>query len=381
MAKSNFFNAIPSSDGSVAILLYGDVGDYGQVDSNRVVSELMSLAVQYRQIDVRINSTGGEVFAGIAIYNALRNCKANITIYIDGLAASIAGIIALCGHPLYMSPHAKLMLHNVSGGAWGSASELRKTADLIESLQGDLSRMIAGRCKMTAEEVEAKYFASETDHWITASEALEAGLIDGIYDMLDPLNLADNATTDEVYQAFQNRLINYKTTSNDNDMAFLDELKKKPGFAGLSEAGILGRIDELTGSADKASALEQANASLEARVAELEGEAIGAFIDRALAEGRITEAEKPALTALMRSDRANAEALISARPCAKTPAPQPRAAHYTQESPVPSAMSQFAGKSWDELDKANLLGALKATDLEAFKALFKSKFGVEYKDN
>ena len=57
---------------------------------------------------------------------------ADVTIYIDGLAASIAGIIALCGKPLYMNKYARIMLHRVSGGSYGNADELRKAADLAE---------------------------------------------------------------------------------------------------------------------------------------------------------------------------------------------------------------------------------------------------------
>ena len=176
-----YFNIIPG-EGSATLLLYGDIGDGYKVESGRIVSELIALQSQYDKIDVRINSRGGDVFSGMAIYNALRQSKSDITIYIDGVAASIAAIIALCGKPLYMSPYAKLMLHSVSGGTWGNASALRQTADQMEQLQKDLANMIAGRCGMTAKDVQAKYF-DEKDHWIDAQEALEMKLCDGIYDM------------------------------------------------------------------------------------------------------------------------------------------------------------------------------------------------------
>ena len=94
--QKQFFNTIPSEGGEVAILLYGDVGDGQHVDSARVVAELMALQVQYDKIDVRINSCGGDVFSGMAIYTALRNSKADITIYIDGGAASIADVVNPC---------------------------------------------------------------------------------------------------------------------------------------------------------------------------------------------------------------------------------------------------------------------------------------------
>jgi len=72
--QTKFFNVIPG-ESNVAILLYGDVGDNQKVDSARVVTELMALSSQYKKIDVRINSCGGDVFSGIAIYNALRTSK------------------------------------------------------------------------------------------------------------------------------------------------------------------------------------------------------------------------------------------------------------------------------------------------------------------
>ena len=155
--SSNFFNIIPGN-GTVAILLYGEVGNGQSVDSGRVVSELLALQSQYDKIDVRINSNGGDVFSGIAIYNALRTSTADINIYVDGVAASIAAIIALCGKPLYMSPYAKLMLHSVSGGTCGNASDLRRMATVMEELERNLAGMIAARCGMSTEDVSAKFF-------------------------------------------------------------------------------------------------------------------------------------------------------------------------------------------------------------------------------
>ena len=140
--KNTFLNIIPSGD-TATILLYGDVGDGEKVDSGRVVSELLALSSTYQHIAVRINSRGGDVFEGMAIYNALRQADGDVKIYVDGLAASIAAVIALCGKPLYMSPYAKLMLHNVSGGTYGNAEELRQVASQMETLQGNLAEMIA----------------------------------------------------------------------------------------------------------------------------------------------------------------------------------------------------------------------------------------------
>ncbi len=176
MSKLNqFFNVIPSAGGEATLLLYGEVGDWSEVSARDVVTRLMELTSTYKKIDIRINSGGGEVYCGLAIYEALRNSTADLTIYIDGIAASMAAIIALCGKPLYMSPYARLMLHNVSGGSWGNSKELRRVAEEMEQLQGTLAKMIAGRLGKTPEEIEATYFDGE-DHWLTAQECLTMGL-------------------------------------------------------------------------------------------------------------------------------------------------------------------------------------------------------------
>lgn len=360
-----FFNIIPG-EGSVAILLYGDVGEGQRVDSGRVVSELLSLEANYGKIDVRINSNGGDVFSGIAIYNALRSSKADITIYVDGVAASIAGVIALCGKPLYMSPYAKLMLHAVSGGTWGSAAALRQTASVMEALQGDLAKMIAGRMGMEPEDIAARYFDG-TDHWISAEEAVAMKLCDGIYDMPDAQDAPK--TAEEIYNYFNNRLMGPQTN---DDMALIDSLKTLPTFQDVNdEAGVMNRVRELLSKATKVDALEKANAQYLAKMKEAEAKEVAAILDKAVSEGRIGKEQVPAFQALMESDRKHTEALI-----ASLKPQQRRVSEYIQGTQTGS----LADKSWDELDKAGMLSALKEADSALFAAKYKERFGIDYKD-
>lgn len=369
--QKKFFNIIPS-DGEVAILLYGDVGDGQRVDSGRVVAELMALQSQYSKIDVRINSRGGDVFSGIAIYNALRTSKADITVYIDGVAASIAGIIALCGKPLYMSPYAKLMLHSVSGGAWGNASDLRSMAEQMEVLQGDLAAMIAGRCGMDKEEVLAKYF-DEKDHWLNANEALEMKLIDGIYDMDG--EAVNAGSTDEIYTYFNNRL-QTQPQNKGNEMALLETLKTGiPSFANLAdENAVLAHVRELENKAAKADALAQAVEGYKKKLQDVEDKEIAAVVDKAVAERRITAEQKDSFMALMKTDRENTEKLLASM---KTQPSRRIVDVYREGSASPA---NLADKSWDELDKAGQLSELRNADLTAFKAKYKEKFGLDYKE-
>ena len=368
--NKQFFNIIPSEGGQVAILLYGDVGDGQRVDSGRVVAELMTLSNQYKKIDVRINSCGGDVFSGMAIYTALRNSKADITIYIDGVAASIAAVIALCGKPLYMSPYAKLMLHAVSGGAWGNASDLRDMATQMEVLQGDMAKMIADRCGITPEEVLAKYF-DEKDHWLSAREALQMKLIDGIYEMAE--EPVPTQTTEEIYTYFNNRLRNQPLKPND-EMGLLDSIKKVPSFANMAdEDAVLAHIRELENKATKVESLEKAVDSYKEKLQALEDKEVTAFIDKAIAEKRITDAQKESFTALMKSDRENTEKLINSM----KPQPERR---INDVYNVEHSSTSLTDKTWDELDKAGQLSTLRNADLNAFKAKYKEKFGIDYKE-
>lgn len=368
--QKKFFNIIPG-DGEVAILLYGDVGDGQRVDSGRVVAELMALQTQYSKIDVRINSRGGDVFSGIAIYNALRTSKADITVYIDGVAASIAGIIALCGKPLYMSPYAKLMLHAVSGGTWGNASELRQMAEVMENLQGDLASMIAGRCGMKKDEVLAKYF-DEKDHWISAQEALSMKLIDGIYDMDD--EAVNAGSTDEIYTYFNNRL-QLRPQNKDKEMALLESLKGIPSFANLAdENAVLAHVRELENKAAKADALTQAVEGYKKKLQDVEDKEIAAVVDKAVAERRITTEQKDNFMALMKTDRENTEKLLASMKAQ----PSHRFVDvYRENGGTPTTLADM---SWDELDKAGKLSELRNADLSAFKSKYKEKFGLDYKE-
>ena len=365
--KTKFFNVIPGTD-TAAILLYGDVGDGNSVDAGKIVSELIALEAQYPHIDVRINSCGGDVFSGMAIYNALRQSKSDITIYIDGVAASIAAIIALCGKPLFMSPYAKLMLHNISGGTYGNSEDLRQVAQQMDALQTDLANMIAGRCGMTAAEVAARYFDGQ-DHWIDAGEAVSMKLADGIYDL--PSTEEVPKTEEEIYNYFNNRLVNWP--EKQEDMALIDDIKAIPSFKDAADgSAVVARIKVLENKAVKADALQQANDGYKTQIAELQKKEVEDFLNKAVDDGKITKEQIPTMTALMNSDRKNTETLINSMKAKQTAR---AAAVFTPED-----KAGFEGKTWDELDKEGRLAELKDKDITMFKAKFKEYYGTEYKE-
>lgn len=367
--KQKFRNII-KGDGKAIIMLYGEVGEGRSVDSNRVVSELFALSDQGCKIEVRINSLGGDVFSGMAIYNALRQSKEDITIYIDGVAASIAGIIALCGKPLYMSPYAKLMLHNVSGGTYGNAKELRQMADQMEVLQSNLATMIAGRLGMEADNVAKKYFDGQ-DHWITANEALDMKLVDGIYTMDEVAN--PPTTTEGIYNYFNNRF-DFKPQNNE-EMALIDDIKTIPSFEDKTDSSaVLAHIRELENKATKVGILEKTVKTYRDELEKARKEQDDALLNEAVKAGKIGNEQVETFKNLLKSDRENTIKLIGGM---KGRASN-RATDFINPD-IPSGGS-FANKTWDEIDKANNLAQLKNQDLALFKNLYKQKFGVDYNE-
>lgn len=199
-----FKNYIPAGNGKVSILLYGNIGEGEKADPEKVVSELLQVSGSNEKIEIHINSRGGDVFSGMSIFNTLKGIDKDIVLIIDGLAASIAGVIAMCGKPVYMAKHSRLMLHGVSGGFYGNIYEMEETINLMRNIETELSQMLSVRCYKTSEEIRSLYFDGK-DHWFTAQEALDSGLIDGIIE--DDLNMEKVESSDDIYNVYISRII------------------------------------------------------------------------------------------------------------------------------------------------------------------------------
>lgn len=359
-------NIIPGAD-VACILLYGDIGRGERVGAADVVAELLDLQNRYDRIDVRINSYGGEVYEGIAICNALRNSKAEINIYIDGIAASIASVIALCGKPLHMSRFAKLMLHKVSGGAYGTAEEIRQAAQEAENAEKTLAQIIANKCRIPADEVERRYF-SGGNHWINAEEALEMGLIDSIYD-IDGDVPSGSSNPEEIYR-MTNRL-NIQP-QKDNDMAFLDEVRSKISLNdAATEQEILQHIAELENEAAKVPALNNRIEILEEERRESRKRANEALLNQAVSEGRIKEDQKSTFMNLLDSDPENATKLLETLPKSRT-----RIVDFIGGKGTQTEEKELSEMSWDEIDRANRLAELK----NKYPELYVKKFEEQFKN-
>lgn len=161
------------------IWLYDEIGLWG-IGAKEFIAELN--AIKSPKIDMHINSPGGEVFDGAAIYNAIKRHSAKVTTYIDGIAASIASVIALSGEKVVMAENAIYMLHNPSGMTIGTSEDMRKTADILDKVRDTMVGAYMTKSGKTQEDVIALL---DAETWLDAEEAKAAGFCDEIGDEMD----------------------------------------------------------------------------------------------------------------------------------------------------------------------------------------------------
>jgi len=179
---NNFWNVVRAAANKAELLIYGEISSFSfwgdEVTPKEVNEMLNAIGDNVSELTVRINSPGGDVFAGVAIHSMLKRHSANVTVYVDGLAASIASIIALAGNKIVMPKGSLLMIHRPMGSARMSRSEgLRQRADLLDKIENEMIDLYASKSGMTAEQLKPLL---EAETWYTADEAKNAGFIDEV---------------------------------------------------------------------------------------------------------------------------------------------------------------------------------------------------------
>ncbi len=175
---NKWFSIVNKSD-KAEIFIYEEIGEDfwtgGGITAKNFQKELADIKAS--QIDLHINSPGGGVFDGITIYNLMKNHPANVTTYIDGLAASIASVVALAGNKVIMAENALFMVHKASGMVMGTSDDMRDFAEKLDKVNGSISTTYMGKTKKNEKEIN-DLMAAET--WMNAEDALAAGFIDEI---------------------------------------------------------------------------------------------------------------------------------------------------------------------------------------------------------
>lgn len=178
LKKKKFWNfkAIDNTTGELT--LYGEISNetwYGdEVTPKEFKAGLDSLG-DIEMLNVYINSPGGDVFAGQTIYSILKRHKAHKNIYVDGLAASIASVIAMAGSTIFMPKNSMMMIHNPWTIGVGNASDFRKLAEDLDKIRESLISAYEDRSALMRDEI---IDIMDKETWLTASECMEYGFCD-----------------------------------------------------------------------------------------------------------------------------------------------------------------------------------------------------------
>lgn len=304
---------------SAEIYLYGIIGSGMDIDVNKLVIEIEDLRKEgVKNFSFYVNSDGGEVVQGNSFFNYLDRTDIDVTFVIDGVAASMmAMLITNPKHSVKAAKHSKFMYHRVQGYVYGNSAEVRAHADMIDTFESSLIDMMAARMNTDSEAVRAEFFADGTDHWLSASQAKERGLVDEIIvggkKMKEPdMSLITNKR--DVYNFYNNQIINFKKNQkmggDKNLYALAIGLPQDE-----DESKVLNQIQSLVNDKKTMTASLQAKeteiAELKTKLKTFETAKVSNMINQAISDKKISEEERGLYTALAEKDFEGVEKIIN----------------------------------------------------------------------
>jgi ATP-dependent protease ClpP protease subunit len=287
-----YIKNVSSEEGT--ILLYNQIGD--SIDANGNLTHGINGAsfayeMQYLQdncskINVRINSIGGSVLDGYSIISAILNSKVPVDTYIDGLAASISGVIAMCGKKVKMADYGTMMLHNPSGVT---------DSGILDLVKGTLTTILSNRTKCSVDEMNTMM---DAETWLNATQCMDMGLVDEITSSEKKIKVPKVQNLSDMVLIY-NKLINPKNNKMEKvinllklkneatEMDIIDAIENKDTV----NAELVAENDELKA---RLKAIEdKENEAKETALNDLKDKAT-VMVDKAITEKKIEESEKEA---------------------------------------------------------------------------------------
>lgn len=321
-----------------------------------------------RSVIFYVNSGGGDVMQGLALYNYLIRSGLDVTWVVDGIAASMmAMLMSNPKHKVKAAKYAKLMYHRVTGYVYGNSDEIRDAADMVDTFEADLVTMMAERTGLKPEDVRSTYFDG-SDHWVSVADAVMIGLVDEILDgdgampdMPETFNTAHDAQM--YYATF---LINHL---KNNIMPLNKELAKKLGLSDdASEEAVITKISELQNSRDAdaktISDLQAENKRLVEKAAKRKDADIEKMVTDAINAKKIGADQKDVFLNLAKKDFESTKAVLDGIKGVEPIAPQLNPETGKEDT-----------RTWDELHKSGELEKIRSNNPERYNKLFEAKFG------
>lgn len=244
------------SEKQTELYVYGDIGSWG-ISAGEFAKDLQAIPMG-SEIKLRLSSSGGSVTDGMAMHTLIKERKAQVVCYVDGLAASMASLIMCAASKVVAAAGSWIMIHNVKSGAFGGSSALRQEAEIVDKMTAQLVAAYVEKTGKTEDEIRA---AMDAETWFTADEAKAFGLVDEIVGEVSAQACANLSQVDlakiKAPVALTTFIGDRKASANNNPKSYMKNLLKA-----LADAKMIGSAD-LTEEA----AVAQINAHVTARTA------------------------------------------------------------------------------------------------------------------
>jgi len=369
--KKGYKVVINNQSNTATIYIYGAINDW-DISALTFVQEYKTLLQNHPRVDVRENCPGGSVFEGLPIFNCIKSDNANAHLYVDGLAASMGFMVAMAfkKENRHINKYAKCMSHKVTGQAEGSAQQIKKYAEMMESLDNDFVSILVADTGKSKNEVIKTYLQEGVDNWMTAQECVDAGLFADIYEgdsALVPSNLAPAAIA-----AFFNQEPNLE--NNMKNLALIVAAFAAANIAlpqDATEEMVLAKIKELLAGKkltdekvqELTSQLAAANTKLEAaKVAEINN-----MIDAAEKAKKITANMKENYLKLAKADFDSCKKILDEM----KPYESVQNILNNSTAQIDEKRKDWSFSDWQKKDTKGL-AKMKAEDKDAYAALLKS---------
>lgn len=373
------FEVKNQSDNNSEILIYGYIGKWEDVDYKGFRNSFQKILSTNKDVTVRIHSGGGSVYEGLAIYDLMRSSDSNITVIVEGMAASMASIIALGGDVIKMTENAFFMMHAPSMGSWGDKSVLQSSYNQLVQCEDRLMAIYKERTK-AEESLIADWMKPNNDTWVDSTKCLELSICDEVIKpskertfQANPEDIK-NKTPEEIFAAYEGPIPSEIINQNKVKM-------KNRIISMLAVAGIVNTLTATSDDADfekvlgdiiaKAGRAETAEAKLKA----FQSTNAKILIDKAVEEGKITAAEKEEW---LKDAEDNYE--FAAKAISKMSGkPDPNAIIRKDGKEEPSNIEMLKGREdWDfdkwQKEDATGLQNLEDKHPDEFEKLFNAKF-------
>lgn len=365
---------VNKTDGKTAeVYMYGVIGAGLDIDTNMVVAAIENLRKQgCRNFKFYVNSEGGEVVQGCALFNYLDRTDIDVEWVIDGLAASMmAMLITNPRHKVSAARYAKLMYHRVQGSVYGNSAEVRSMAEMIDKFETSLIEMMARRMNEPVEEVRKEFFTDGLDHWMTAEEAKKRGLVDNI---IEGRNIAEPAadikSAKAVFDFYNKQLLNIIKPNNNMSKAKIAKLLNKAESEietdEALEQAVEAQANENTRLRNELQTEKTKNAGLEQKLKTMNEAKVKQLVDTAIAAKKIGEDERETYTKLATDNFEMAEKIIG-----KLQGVTP----VVDQLKKPAVNEAEKDWTFDDYHKKGKLENLMKENPQRYSELFEAKFG------